>query len=189
MVTSAYAAVAIVAALLLPLRAPAQSRDSVTRSESSRTDTITQNESNQTADEVTYGDYVIRPWRSIRNSLHNKVIHIPIGFALSAFFLLLVSRFKPDVFPAVRWLILVAALGAIAAYFTGTNQAEAFEGSSKEWVVEWHERLGIATAITLWLWAGLSWVPPFKKPAFVVGCIVVLLIVVTGFFGGVIAHG
>ena len=134
-------------------------------------------------------DYVLKPWRSLRGHLHNKIIHVPIGFALSAFFLSLLALRWNEIEPAIRWLVLVAALGAFFAYLTGTSQAEALEGSSKDWVIEVHERLGISTALLLWVWAVSFWVRPLKRWSLVFGVLVVILITVTGFFGGVLAHG
>lgn len=133
--------------------------------------------------------YVLKPWLSLRTHLHNKAIHVPIGFALSAYLLSLLSYRWKEVQPAVRWLVLVAALGAVAAYVTGTNQAALLEGGSKDWVIEIHERLGITTGIMLWVWAGCCWIKPMRRWANIPGTLAVLLVTVTGFFGGVLAHG
>lgn len=134
-------------------------------------------------------DYAIKPWRSLRGHLHNKIIHVPIGFSLAAFLLSLLSFRSKDLEPAVRWLVLVAALGALAAYVSGGGQAEEFEGGAKEWVVEIHERLGIATACALWVWTISLWVAPLKRWAFPIGLLAVVLLLATGFFGGIVAHG
>lgn len=133
--------------------------------------------------------YVLKPWRALRGHLHNKIIHVPIGFAMSAFLLLLLALRRAEFQPAIRWLVLVAALGALAAYITGTSQAAVLEGGSRDWVIELHERLGIATAILLCAWAGSLWIRPLRKWAFLAGVVVMGLLVVTGFFGGVLAHG
>jgi len=180
---------AIFAAVLFPSAVAEVTQRTTTVQAISNPDSLTQSKDTSSDEDEGPNDYVVKPWRSLRTHLHNKIIHVPIGFALSAFLLSLVSRFRPDVLPAVKWLVLVAALGAIAAYLTGTSQAEAFEGSSKEWVVETHQRLGIATACSLWIWAGLSWIPRFRNPAFAAGILALILIAITGFFGGIIAHG
>jgi hypothetical protein len=41
----------------------------------------------------------------------------------------------------------------------------------------------------MWVWALFEFLRPLKKYAVVVGVIVVLLILVTGFYGGILAHG
>jgi len=134
-------------------------------------------------------EYVLKPWRSLRGHMHNKTIHVPIGFGLAAFFLSLVARRRKEIEPGIRWLVLVAAIGSVAAYATGTNQATLLEGGSKDWVIELHEWLGMATAASLWAWAAMFWVQPLKRWAFWAGIVATALIFVTGFFGGVLAHG
>lgn len=133
--------------------------------------------------------YILKPWRALLGHLHNKVIHVPIGFAMSAFFLSLLALRWSELQPAIRWLVLVAALGSFVAYLTGTNQAAMLEGGSKDWVIEIHENLGIATACALWVWAASFWIRPLKKWAILFGVLAMLLVVVTGFFGGVLAYG
>ena len=134
-------------------------------------------------------EYVLKPWRSLRAHLHNKIIHIPIGFALSGFFLSLIALRWREVEPAVRWLVLVAAIGSLCAYLTGSNQAALLEGGSKDWVIQLHQKLGIATALVLWVWTVTCWVRRLNRWSFLIGGIAVTLLTFTGFFGGVIAHG
>ncbi len=142
-----------------------------------------------TTDTLQVPDYVIRPWRSLRGHLHNKVIHIPIGFALSALFISLLAIRYPELEPAIRWLVVVAAVGSIAAFFTGSYQANAYVGSSKEWVVDLHRAVGISTAAALWAWAAMCWIRRLRKWSLTAGVAVLLLITLAGFLGGVIAHG
>ena len=133
--------------------------------------------------------YVLKPWRALFGHLHNKVIHVPIGFAMSAFLLSLLALRWSEFQPAIRWLVLVAALGSLVAYLTGSHQATMLEGGSKDWVIEIHEEFGIATACTLWVWAASFWIRPLKKWSILFAVLAMLLVVVTGFFGGVLAHG
>jgi uncharacterized membrane protein len=133
--------------------------------------------------------YVLKPWRALFGHLHNKVIHVPIGFAMSAFLLSLLALRWSELQPAIRWLVLVAALGSLVAYLTGTHQATFLEGGSKDWVIDIHEDFGIASACTLWVWAASFWVRPLKKWSILFAVLAMFLIIVTGFFGGVLAHG
>jgi hypothetical protein len=83
----------------------------------------------------------------------------------------------------------MAAIGSLCAYLTGTQQAALLEGGSKDWIIELHQKLGIATALLLWLWTVTCWVERFKRWSLIMGGIAVALLTFTGFFGGVIAHG
>ncbi len=139
--------------------------------------------------EIRQREYVLRVWHSATGHLHNKLIHIPIGFGLSAFLLSLLALRWKEYAPAIRWLVLVAALGSIAAFLTGTQQAVALEGSSKDWVVSLHRTLGISTMISLCVWAVFQWVTPLRRWSIILGVLASLLIFVTGFFGGILAHG
>ncbi len=134
-------------------------------------------------------EYILRPLHSARGHLHNKFIHVPIGFALAAFFLSLLALWRREVEPAIRWLVLCAAIGAVLAVVTGTGQAEAYDGTMKEWVVDVHRILGYTTAAALWVWGALVWSGRFRRLAFVMGLLAIALLTCTGFFGGVIAHG
>jgi pimeloyl-ACP methyl ester carboxylesterase len=133
-------------------------------------------------------EFVLKPWRALRSHLHNKIIHVPVGFSLSAFFLSLLALKKPELQPAIRWLVLIAALASLAALITGSNQAAAYEGGSKEWVVQLHRELGIAAAVSLWIWCAVHWLRSFREWAFSAGVLAVLVLIAAGFFGGVIAH-
>ncbi len=126
---------------------------------------------------------------AVKEHLHNKIVHIPIGFALAAFVLSVFGIKRKEFQNSVRWLVFIAALGGIAAYFTGNAQADAFEGTAKDWVVELHENLGIATIALLMVWTLSEFVRPLRKYAFILGVITFVLILVTGFFGGILAHG
>jgi uncharacterized membrane protein len=125
---------------------------------------------------------------ALTEHLHNRVIHLPIGFALAAFLLSVLAFRWQELQPAVRWLVFVAALTSILAYITGTSQAQFFEISGKKWVVELHQRLGIITATGLFVWTLFLFIQPMKRFAFFIGVLVVLLILITGFYGGILAH-
>ena len=133
--------------------------------------------------------YQLEVAEALTEHLHNKMIHVPIGLALAAFLLSLLKFKLPELQAGVRWLVLLAAIGGVAAYFAGIVQADVFEGAYKGWIVALHEKLGVATIFLMWMWALFEFLRPLKKYAVVVGVIVVLLILVTGFYGGILAHG
>jgi uncharacterized membrane protein len=129
------------------------------------------------------------PWRQhVWAHMHNKIVHFPIALGLMGAVLTLLSRRWPHYGAAARLLIVVAALFALAAYFAGRAQEEPFEGSELEEVLEWHERLGVATTVLLWLGVVIGWAPPARRWLWVWALLVLVLIPVTGFFGGILAH-
>jgi uncharacterized membrane protein len=120
---------------------------------------------------------------------HNKLVHFPIALALAAALLTLLSRRRPELEPGTRVLVWLAALGAVIAYFTGRYQLEAFAGEPKEWIAEVHERWGTATAIGLLLWAAACAWRPARRHAWILALLVAALVLVTAFYGGLVAHG
>jgi len=120
--------------------------------------------------------------------MHNKIVHFPIALGLMGAVLALLGRRWSQYESAARLLIVCAALAALAAYFAGQAQEDPFEGSELEEVLEWHERLGVATTILLWLGVVVSWTPPARRWLWVWALVVLVLIPVTGFLGGILAH-
>lgn len=120
--------------------------------------------------------------------LHNKVVHFPIALGLFAFFLSLLN-FKWKNFDSVILIsVLVALLFSIVAFITGKNQASPFIGSSKEWIVELHQNIGLALIINFFIWTVFLFIDKLKKYAWLVGLIAFILILTAAFLGGVIAH-
>ena len=134
--------------------------------------------------------FVMPPMReALLEHAHNKIVHFPVALALAAALLLLLGRRRPELDAAGRWLVWFAALGGIAAYFTGRIQKEAFDGEPKEWLVHLHENWGLSTAIVLVVWALLTLWRPTRKHVWLWGLLAVGLVLITGFYGGVVAHG
>jgi len=120
---------------------------------------------------------------------HNKLVHFPLALAVAAALLLVLGRRRRELELAGRWLVWLAALGGAAAYFTGRLQEDAFDGEPKEWLVGTHGRWGTATAIVLAVWALLTLWKPARKHAWLWGLLALALVLVTGFYGGIVAHG
>ena len=120
---------------------------------------------------------------------HNRLVHFPVALAVAAALLLAVGRRRPEFDAAGRWLAGFAALGGIAAYFTGRIQERVFEGEPKEWLVHLHGRWGLAAAIALVAWALLTLWRPARAHAWLVGIVVAALVLITSFYGGIVAHG
>jgi uncharacterized membrane protein len=134
--------------------------------------------------------YRIPPMKeALLHHLHNKIVHLPIGFGWGAALLFLLAVRWPELHKAGLLLALLGAAFAVAAYFSGQAQEEAFEGTSKEWVVELHEKIGIATAISLWVLVLFGFWKPLKRFAWLWGLVALALISAAGFYGGLLAHG
>ena len=165
-----------------------ESADSSTSQPADTTSTASQNHGSSD-DDVLPRPYALKLWRSLNGHLHNKLIHVPIGFGLSAFFLSLLSLRWREYEPGVRWLVVLAALGSVAAYLTGSQQAVSLEGGSKDWVISLHRTLGILTMTSLCVWAIVLWLPRIKRWSIFAAILSCGLLLVTGFFGGILAHG
>lgn len=134
--------------------------------------------------------YVIpEPREALVEHLHNKIVHFPVVLTLVATLLLWMPPRSPEVIRAARLLIFAAAGGAIAAYFTGQGQREAFVGEPKEWLTLVHRNWGIATAVTLLAWACLAAWRPLSRITAWWGILVSALVAVVAFLGGLISHG
>lgn len=120
--------------------------------------------------------------------MHNKLVHFPIALGLTgALFLWLAWKWVRFEEPA-RVLWLLGAVAAVAAVVAGEAQEEAFEATRLYEIVELHETLGIATAVSLWVGVLLLWVPRLKRLAWPWTFVVAALILATGFYGGMLAH-
>ena len=120
--------------------------------------------------------------------LHNKIVHLPVGFVLVAYFLSLIGFKKENLNSAIKVLVIIAGLSSIAAYFAGIPQQEPFIATAKESIMTTHHILGITSAILIWLWAFFLFYKPLKKFGWLIGTIVFLMILITGLYGGIVAH-
>jgi uncharacterized membrane protein len=126
---------------------------------------------------------------AVASHMHNKIVHFPLalGFAAAIFFLL--GAKWPEYRTSARLLLVMAAVFAIAAYFTGRAQEEPFEEGEMKPFLELHRNMGITTAIVLWVGVLLTSLSQNKKLTLLYAIILLLLVGVTGFFGGILAHG
>jgi len=136
----------------------------------------------------------IEPYRidlkiTLFEHIHNKIIHFPIAFVVAGFIFTLLGFKRREILDLVSVLVFLAGLFGILAYLTGVSQGSAFENTSKEWVVETHRNLGIATVISIWVWFLFLSVKKLKKISWVIGVIALILVLIAGFYGGILAHG
>jgi uncharacterized membrane protein len=129
------------------------------------------------------------PWKTaFTGNLHNKVIHFPLALGLAAAVILIIAPRWPSYEPAARLLLIAAALAAVAAFFSGRAQEDQFDDSPFHSVVELHEKFGIASGITLWTGVALTFWMRARRLMPLYGILLLLLLVCTGFLGGVLSH-
>lgn len=130
----------------------------------------------------------LNPSEQMFEHLHNKMVHFPIALGVFAFLLTLLNLKWKNFDSSILVSVLIALLFSIAAFITGKNQSEPFIGTAKEWVVEFHQNIGIAVLISFFVWTIFLIIDRLKKYAWIVGLIAFILILAAGFLGGVIAH-
>ncbi len=125
---------------------------------------------------------------AIFEHLHNKLIHFPIALCFLSFLFLIISFKYPEFEKSARITLLISAFFTIPVYFSGENQIKNFEKDVNKWLAETHEQLGIFTIISIWLWLFVSNIKGMKKIALFIGILTVILISITAFYGGILAH-
>jgi uncharacterized membrane protein len=125
---------------------------------------------------------------AILEHLHNKVVHFPFALGCAAALFLLLSYRWPQHWPAARLLVFLAAVSAVAAYFTGRAQAEDVENGPLRQYFDLHESLGITSAIALWLGWALTFAPKARPWLWLYALLLLALLSGTGFLGGILSH-
>jgi uncharacterized membrane protein len=133
--------------------------------------------------------------------LHAMIIHFPIALLMAGFLFEVIALFiKKELFSQIAfYLLILGALGAAAAYLSGSSAGEGIEEGPLKKPMELHEA---AATFTLWLAIGLalfrSAVIYFKYNQVWVKWLGIILFVAlvgsvarTGFLGGqlVYSHG
>ena len=142
-----------------------------------------------TGDLAEQGAMAAIPWKTaFTGNLHNKIVHFPLALGMAAAVLFMIARRWPAYEPSARLLLIAGALAAVVAFFSGRAQEGEFDDSPFHSVVELHETFGIATAITLWAGVALTFWARARRFMPLYGILLVLLLVGTGFLGGVLSH-
>ena len=129
------------------------------------------------------------PWRTaFTHNLHNKIVHFPLALGLAAAVFSIIAPRWPVYEPAARLLLIGGALAAVVAFFSGRAQEGQFDDSPFHSVVELHQGFGIATAVTLWTGVLLTFWARARRFMPVYSIVLILLLVCTGFLGGVLSH-
>ncbi len=119
----------------------------------------------------------------ILDHLHNKLVHFPIALTFGALVLNVWAFRRKDALEYSTLLLVLSGISALLSIATGLYQARG-EGSLEDL----HRILGIASSFFIWLYAFTS----FKRwltLSLILGIFTVLLLALTGYYGGYIAHG
>ncbi len=135
---------------------------------------------------------------------HPLIVHLPIGILVLGFLMELFSRFKGDkqdagtnvgtghalsLRPALSFVLKVAVVSAVVAWFTGWIMPK--EGEFDEALVRWHfwsaAGLTVCTVLVYFLYETKNIrLQKYYFPAF---CLAMLLLTLTGHYGGSLTHG
>ncbi len=132
--------------------------------------------------------FKLNPTEVIFEHLHNKIVHFPIAIGVLAFFFSLLHIRRKSYDATIFILVILGFAFSVAAFFTGNNQVQPFEGTNKYWVVELHRNFGIGIMIIYFIWLLFLRIEKIKKYAWIIGAVIFVLILITAFLGGVIAH-
>jgi len=124
---------------------------------------------------------------SMKDHLHNKIVHFPVALGIVGSLFVLISLRKPEMLTAARILWFLAAATAVGAYFSGHLQEGPFESGAMHNIFEVHETLGTVTAIALWVGFFLTLIRRLRGLNILWAIIVLLLASVTGYYGGLLA--
>ena len=124
----------------------------------------------------------------MRNHLHNKIVHFPLALGIAGSLFIFLSLKKPEMLTAARILWFLAAAMAIAAYYSGHAQEDPFEHGAMVNIFHAHENSAIVSACALGVGFFLSLTPRFKGLKVFWAIVILFLLSVTGYYGGLLAH-
>ncbi len=123
---------------------------------------------------------------------HPLLVHLPIGFLLIAFLMEVLARYRKlpeSIDRAITVTYLASFLGAAGAALSGWFLSE--NGAYSPEVLSVHKWMGISVMILSLILFVLRWKKPFRNPVvpFGLSVLVVILVSVTGHYGGSLTHG
>jgi uncharacterized membrane protein len=125
--------------------------------------------------------------------LHPIVVHFPIALLVTAilFEFLEILLKRDSLREAATWLLGLGFLGALAATATGVWAEEAAEEAGvPESAIETHELFAFATVAVFGILLAVRWlqgkrrIPEFPRVFLAIGLVGVVLMGLTGYFGG-----
>lgn len=118
--------------------------------------------------------------------LHPMMLHIPIGVLIGLGIVELVNL-KRGLAPASKWFLCIGAIGAIVVAWSGwvLHHEDSYANS---FVLRWHERLGIATAVGATLCTSLRFMNHTKLYRITL-FLTLGIMIPAGHFGSEMTHG
>lgn len=122
--------------------------------------------------------------------LHPVLVHLPIGILLLAsFFQLLTTKGRfAFLHPAIPVMFFFGMLTAVFSCITGYLLS--LNGEYEEQLVDWHQWMGILTAVVSILLCITYRLAVVKVSVFrIVSVVIIILVMITGHLGGSLTHG
>jgi uncharacterized membrane protein len=121
--------------------------------------------------------------------LHPIIVHLPIGILLLACLFMWQSRKNKyeNLQPFINIILFWGMMSAIAACITGFILSQS--GGYDTGLVNWHQWMGISVAVLSIVIYFLRKKPNFIRRQWIFGCILVVLLFITGHLGGSLTHG
>jgi uncharacterized membrane protein len=126
---------------------------------------------------------------SLFEHFHNTVVHFPIAFALGGSILFLLSLWIREMESGARAIVILGTIAVIITLITGQIQSSSFEEESKRWLVNIHRVWGIVSTLSFLVWTLICHLKPLRRYAWLWGLVVSAIVLITGFYGGLISHG
>lgn len=124
----------------------------------------------------------------IWDHLHNKMVHVPIGMAIAGFILTWFKRKWPEINKVLIVIAIIGTLGAVITISTGVVQEQAHDYTAKKDILDMHLLFGFSIMIFFFIWLIFLIQKELKKWDWIPATILFIAILITGFYGGVLAH-
>ncbi len=130
----------------------------------------------------------IKVWESVREHVHNKLVHFPLALGLVACLFWLLSSKQPEFQSPAKLVLVLSATTGLLAVITGENQKQVFQDSPLVEIMQWHEKIGFFSLFLLVTGSLWQWFQSFRKFIWVYVGLMVFALLFTGFLGGLLSH-
>lgn len=130
----------------------------------------------------------INVWESVREHVHNKLVHFPLALGLLACLFWLLSSKQSEFQNPAKFVLVLSASTGLLAVITGENQKQVFQDSPLVEIMQWHEKSGFFSLFLLLTGSVWQWFQSFRKFIWVYVGLMVVALLFTGFLGGLLSH-